>query len=871
MPKHSRQLRPRGTQAATTYLAGPGELAQAEQISLDPDRLMVPYFTLQQAVEALFASATDGTGNPVSLQPLIDAIHAVEDDLEELAAVHGIDHETVEELLMRVEAVEVAVLAAQSRADDAFDLGEDATASALAAAGAAGDAATEAAEAQAQATTAAGAAATAASAAAAANANAVTANSNATAAHTLATGHTTRLNVLEAAKLVADAALATVTALVADHTTLITAATTLALDAQDAAADATANAALAASEAEAAAVAAASALAAIGHIEDDLADAGNLAADAQTIALAASSDAATAQATANSALSLAGTTNTTATAAQTAVTSALAELVAQASLRYGTIPAHSGTGDNGDFYIDTTLHTVSGPKTAGSWPTPVSMVGTAGAAGSTGAAGPAGTFAATSGTVVTYDSVTGIASVTISGVGTVSATNYTTRGLSAGTTVILATMSPSGWGIVGGAASFGYAGVASTYTYTLPGYTITPTTNIYPAPYSSTPTVRLPQGGPLSNLVTGEKKSKLGGTFATDAANVLGYGTGATVTLTTSAVRVISPGGSIGELGLWPGATAPSSPFFLFSDLYCSSTTGGLWRWLPGSGAWENIFTTVEIAVTVSGNMAFNDAGWALLTTGTGVGSFARVAYIKPPVGGATPVRAIQSGAIPLGASPSVGIYRHPSTTTAWVLMGQDNTGACYPATGNVNDLTSGWTLRANTYNVLSADTFCATPDGGCFFLGYDGSSFSATKYLVKLRANGTVENTWAAPAMATTNFESAPVTSGLGCYMTALSNTECLIFRVASTSSFTPVTDALNLAWNAVVIRTTGYTWNIPWYRNMQAQSVGHVAGSSMTRALLDTVHDLGGGHYELGMTWTYTASSTTYNNRYVFQLDVS
>jgi hypothetical protein len=50
----------------------------------------------------------------------------------------------------------------------------------------------------------------------------------------------------------------------------------------------------------------------------------------------------------------------------------------------------SGLGVNGNFYIDTTAHSIYGPKSAGAWPAGVSLVGPTGATGSTGAAGATG-------------------------------------------------------------------------------------------------------------------------------------------------------------------------------------------------------------------------------------------------------------------------------------------------------------------------------------------------------------------------------------------------------------------------------------------------------------------------------------------------
>jgi hypothetical protein len=59
------------------------------------------------------------------------------------------------------------------------------------------------------------------------------------------------------------------------------------------------------------------------------------------------------------------------------------------TILYGTTDPVSGTGINGNFYINTTTHFLFGPK-AGSWPPGTSLVGPQGAMGTTGAAGPTG-------------------------------------------------------------------------------------------------------------------------------------------------------------------------------------------------------------------------------------------------------------------------------------------------------------------------------------------------------------------------------------------------------------------------------------------------------------------------------------------------
>jgi hypothetical protein len=66
------------------------------------------------------------------------------------------------------------------------------------------------------------------------------------------------------------------------------------------------------------------------------------------------------------------------------------------TVAYGTSNPTSSTGVDGDFYINTTTHTLFGPKASGAWPTGVSLVGPTGAqgpqglTGATGAAGPQG-------------------------------------------------------------------------------------------------------------------------------------------------------------------------------------------------------------------------------------------------------------------------------------------------------------------------------------------------------------------------------------------------------------------------------------------------------------------------------------------------
>ena len=71
------------------------------------------------------------------------------------------------------------------------------------------------------------------------------------------------------------------------------------------------------------------------------------------------------------------------------------------TVRNGTSDPVSGTGVDGDFYINTAANTLFGPKANGAWPSGVSLVGATGAqgiqgaTGATGAAGPKGDTGAT--------------------------------------------------------------------------------------------------------------------------------------------------------------------------------------------------------------------------------------------------------------------------------------------------------------------------------------------------------------------------------------------------------------------------------------------------------------------------------------------
>jgi hypothetical protein len=60
------------------------------------------------------------------------------------------------------------------------------------------------------------------------------------------------------------------------------------------------------------------------------------------------------------------------------------------TIRYGSGVPSSSTGSNGDFYIDTSVNYIYGPKASGSWPSGTSLIGPQGSTGATGATGAAG-------------------------------------------------------------------------------------------------------------------------------------------------------------------------------------------------------------------------------------------------------------------------------------------------------------------------------------------------------------------------------------------------------------------------------------------------------------------------------------------------
>ena len=65
-------------------------------------------------------------------------------------------------------------------------------------------------------------------------------------------------------------------------------------------------------------------------------------------------------------------------------------MIKSSSVLSGTIDPDGNTGENGDFFINTVSFQLFGPKTSGTWPTGVSLVGPQGEVGATGADGMPG-------------------------------------------------------------------------------------------------------------------------------------------------------------------------------------------------------------------------------------------------------------------------------------------------------------------------------------------------------------------------------------------------------------------------------------------------------------------------------------------------
>uniref|UniRef100_UPI004047DDE5 Lcl domain-containing protein n=1 Tax=Algoriphagus sp. TaxID=1872435 RepID=UPI004047DDE5 len=115
------------------------------------------------------------------------------------------------------------------------------------------------------------------------------------------------------------------------------------------------------------------------------------------------------------------------------------------TVRNGTSNPVSGTGMDGDFYINTATNTLFGPKANGAWPSGVALVGPTGATGpqgiqgptgATGAAGPApagtGLVTVTNGSLQTPGALTGDVTTSAGGLATTIGAGKVTNSMLAG-------------------------------------------------------------------------------------------------------------------------------------------------------------------------------------------------------------------------------------------------------------------------------------------------------------------------------------------------------------------------------------------------------------------------------------------------------
>jgi len=96
-----------------------------------------------------------------------------------------------------------------------------------------------------------------------------------------------------------------------------------------------------------------------------------------------------------------------------------------ATILTGSGAPSSGTGANGDVYIDTTAWEIYGPKASGAWGTATSLVGPAGAAGAAGTNGANGTAATVAVGSVTTGAAGSSASVSNAGTSGAAVFNFT--------------------------------------------------------------------------------------------------------------------------------------------------------------------------------------------------------------------------------------------------------------------------------------------------------------------------------------------------------------------------------------------------------------------------------------------------------------
>ena len=136
----------------------------------------------------------------------------------------------------------------------------------------------------------------------------------------------------------------------------------------------------------------------------------------------------------------------------------VASLAAKMALRSGTVVPASSLGTDGEYYLNTALSLLHGPKAGGVWPTGVPMTGPTGAtgpAGTTGLTGPTGLTGATGDTGPA--GVVGIVPITSGGTGAITeAAARTALGL--GT---MATQNASSVAITGGTINVTSAAASS--------------------------------------------------------------------------------------------------------------------------------------------------------------------------------------------------------------------------------------------------------------------------------------------------------------------------------------------------------------------------------------------------------------------------
>lgn len=85
----------------------------------------------------------------------------------------------------------------------------------------------------------------------------------------------------------------------------------------------------------------------------------------------------------------------------------------------GAIAPTISVGSNGDFYINTATDEIYGPKTAGLWGSPTSLIGPAGATGGVGPQGPAGI----NGGIIVFKTTNSVASTTYTALDNLTITN----------------------------------------------------------------------------------------------------------------------------------------------------------------------------------------------------------------------------------------------------------------------------------------------------------------------------------------------------------------------------------------------------------------------------------------------------------------